>query len=675
MPAQVELSGLLMVLPREPERSATPDTDGAPGMPTGNDVRLVTDDGTSVALDGGALTGARSGDAFTGVLAVDRRVVDELRGTSAPPTTDVGALLGDELDVALTVVTADIDPLTAAAVSPRAHTVDVMYLSTSSSDRPAASAFSKPVSRLSEFWSTQSNGQVSKITRPSAVRFATVKKAIACDPGAAWAYASGRSGFNRTGPSSGDRSSYYWASTRGAHLVVIVPGALCGVGNGLGTIGSVTSGGTTWSSVPTSPSRWDGVVFHEIGHNLGLGHSNLQACAHPRVDAGAGSSTCQQQPYADYYDVMGGGFSAATGHSNDHDIAALNVTHKAALDALPRSGSLRRVAISAGTQQTFTLQAASAASGLRGLEIVDPATSARLYAEYRSGGGRDAGSFYTEYSAHQGARDPMYAPGVRILKFPCTVGTASCESADSLILRNWTGPSTYRMSFAAGDDFVSYRTNSAGSSSVRVSVLSTGASSARVLVSFDSRLPSLQAPSVEITGTPRYYRTLTATSTGAWTSGTTVRYQWLRDGAAIPGATASTYQVTADDADRLLTVRVIGTAPGHARRVVVSPARRASGAWDPVTVSGVVTFPAGASAFDRTGVRVVAYPEGEQPPGAGAPPSTAVNATSGAYSLTGLPPGRWRFAATPGPGEWVGDRERQRDLGTGWHGGALVREN
>ncbi len=647
-------------------------------MPTGNDVRLVTDDGTSVALDGDALAGVRSGDAFDGVLAVDRRVADELRDTSAPPTADVGALVAEksaELDIALTVVTADIDPLTAAAVAPRAHTVDVMYLSASSSDRPAASAFSKPVSRLSEFWSTQSNGQVSKITRPSAVRFATVKKAIACDPGAAWAYASGRSGFNRTGPLSGDRSSYYWASTRRAHLVVVVPGALCGVGNGLGTVGSVTSGGTTWSSVPTSPTRWDGVVFHEIGHNLGLGHSNLQACPHPRVDAAVGSSTCQQQPYADYYDVMGGGFYAATGHSNDHHIAALNVTHKAALDALPRSASLRRVALSGGKQQTFTLQAASAASGVRGLEIVDPATNARLYVEYRSGGGRDADSFYTEYSAHQGDRDPMYAPGVRILKFPCTVGTSACESADSLILRNWTGPSSYRMSFAAGDDFVSYRTNSAGSSSVRVSVLSTGVSSARVLVSFDSRLPSLQAPSVEISGTPRYYRTLTAATTGAWTNGTTVRHQWLRDGVAIPGATASTYQVTADDADRLLTVRLIGTAPGHARRVVLSPARRASGAWDPVTVAGVVSFPAGASVFDRTGVRVVAYPEGEQPAMAGAPPSAAVNATTGAYTLTDLPPGRWRFAAMPGPGEWVGDVERQRDLGTGWHGGAAVRED
>lgn len=669
MPDEVELSGLLLVLPREP-------VPGKPPPPAGDDIRLVTDDGTSVELDGRGLSGVRSGDAFAGTLSVDEDVVDALEGTSAPPRTDVDALVAEksaELDVPLVVVDADIEPQTTTAVTPRAHTVDVMYLSTSSSDRPAASAFSKPVSRLSEFWSTQSNGRVSKITRTTSVRFATVKKSTACSAARAWDYASGPSGFNRKGPLSGDPSSYYWGTTRAAHLVVIVPGSLCGAGNGLGTVGSVTSGGTTWSSVPTDPARWDGVVFHEIGHNLGLGHSNLLSCTHPRVDAPISSSACQPVTYADYYDVMGGGFSSATGHTNDHHIAALSVTHKAALDALPRSASLRRVAVSGGLQQTYTLQAASAAAGRRGLEIIDPANSKRLYVEYRSGTGRDAGSFYTKYSAHQGSRDPMYAPGVRILKFPCTVGTSACAGADSLVLRNWTGPSTYRMSFGAGDDFLSYSTNAAGSSSVRVSVLSTDASSARVLVSFDSRLPALRTPSVAITGTPRYYRTLTASVTGSWTSGTSVRYQWLRNGTAIAGATASTYRVTADDADQLLTVRLVGSAPGYARGTVVSPARRASGAWDPVTVSGVVSFPAGASSFDRTGVRVVAYAEGEQPAGATLSASAAVNATTGAYTLTGLPPGRWRFAATPGPGEFTGGVERQRDVTVGWHGGSATR--
>ena len=62
-----------------------------------------------------------------------------------------------------------------------------------------------------------------------------------------------------------------------------------------------------------------------------------------------------------------------------------------------------------------------------------------------------------------------------------------------------------------------------------------------------------------ISGTPAIGQTLQA-SVGGWTgSDLTYQFQWLRDGVAIPGATAATYQVTSADAGHKLSVQVIAS--------------------------------------------------------------------------------------------------------------------
>uniref|UniRef100_UPI002812802A lamin tail domain-containing protein n=1 Tax=Microbacterium sp. TaxID=51671 RepID=UPI002812802A len=73
--------------------------------------------------------------------------------------------------------------------------------------------------------------------------------------------------------------------------------------------------------------------------------------------------------------------------------------------------------------------------------------------------------------------------------------------------------------------------------------------------------PQVVAGEVTVAGTARVGSTLTA-KPGTWTEGATLSYQWLRDGAAIAGATSASYTPVAADAGRKLSVRVTGALTG-----------------------------------------------------------------------------------------------------------------
>lgn len=75
----------------------------------------------------------------------------------------------------------------------------------------------------------------------------------------------------------------------------------------------------------------------------------------------------------------------------------------------------------------------------------------------------------------------------------------------------------------------------------------------------------------EVTGTAVQGRTLTA-ATGAWApSRVDFVYQWRRNGAAITGAVAPTYVLTAADARAVISVQVTGTRAGYATTSATSP--------------------------------------------------------------------------------------------------------
>ncbi|MDN4611911.1 S8 family serine peptidase [Arthrobacter burdickii] len=89
---------------------------------------------------------------------------------------------------------------------------------------------------------------------------------------------------------------------------------------------------------------------------------------------------------------------------------------------------------------------------------------------------------------------------------------------------------------------------------------------------------SLTAPVPTVSGTTKVGYTLTA-NTGAWTTGTTLKYQWYRSGVPITGATGATFALTAADLGRSVSVGVTGSKPGYTTVLKYS-------AWSGTVVAG-----------------------------------------------------------------------------------------
>ena len=114
-------------------------------------------------------------------------------------------------------------------------------------------------------------------------------------------------------------------------------------------------------------------------------------------------------------------------------------------------------------------------------------------------------------------------------------------------------PTTYDLSWSGLQPETTY-----------LGVVRYGESSVRTLLTVDAgAVPPAATVAPTISGTPKVGRTLTA-DPGTWEpADVQLRYQWLRDGAPIEGATSATYRVTRADVGTALSVQVTATQPGN----------------------------------------------------------------------------------------------------------------
>jgi len=514
------------------------DSDRAEPLP--DTVQLRTETGQAVTITGPLTEGIVSGSDFEGTLSVPAELAPSVNAAVEAAVTEAAPLHAEtdleseiltasaDLSAPLTVVEATITaPELDAALPAKVHSVDIAVLalpnaSNAAQNFPLTNAgVDTLVQTLSTYWASQSAGQVASIVKPQAVR--RIVTASACDAIGAW---------NVSATAFGDpHGNTYYTASGAKHLLVIAPAA-CGAGTGLGSVGTLTSGGVAWGSYDNTVGT--STMAHEFGHNLGLNHSNVHYCTGATVEGTpqADSDGCADNEYMDAYDVMGASFTF-NGATNAQ-LTALNVTQKSRLGALNSTDlpTMKRTATLGSMRKTVQLNPISATSGLRGLRVIDPTTNGEYFVEYRSGTGIDTGALYTEHY-HE-----SLAPGVRVLRIR---GDGS-SAVLSIPNPNSTDPIDRHLFLTTGESL------RLPSGNLTVSVGTVGATAAVTITLGTGPV----TPSVDrISGSDRYSTAVAISQAGY---PTTARVVYLATGENYPDALSAAPAAAAHGGPLLLTV-------------------------------------------------------------------------------------------------------------------------
>lgn len=597
---------------------------------------VVTRIGDAIAIEGDSLEGAVSGDSFSGVLTIPGGVAADLGiptgsmiDADSAQGADVIDLISQIPPLAVEEATVQSAAVYGASVS-APHYFDVAIVTPPNSADPLTSnsAMDGFLTEVGSYWMRETNNAVSSFTRPATV--ARYQSMIACTGDAdnsLWREAAGKFGRGT--------SSYH--SGAGRHLIVILPEAcLASMGVGLGSVGSLQSGGLV--RVVEYRDTLRPTLAHEIGHNLGLGHSNLSYCHGDPSE----SASCTEYSYADQYSVMG---AAWVGYPA---IPALPAPMRDELGGYASGAELNLTGSGEQGSGTHTLKPATDSSGLRSIRIDDPLSDFEYFLEYRTGRGADTGAVYTRNNRM--CQDPTCTEGwgsgsgLRVL-----VRDTSDGSSRSIVYTHYLDATSPKWSSPVLSDGASFSSPSGG---VVVRRGAGDAAGVAVTVQFGGWPgPSAQPSSSRIGGADRYAVAVGVSQVGN-PDGATVPVVYLTSGAnypdalsAAPGAAkqgapllltspTSLPVVVADEIKRLdpATVVVVG-GPASVGTQVLDQIRALPGSPSVVRLGGVDRYAASRAVVSHAfgGPAAPSVPVAYIATGANFPDALAASAAGGAF--------------------------------------------
>lgn len=293
------------------------------------------------------------------------------------------------------------------------------------------------------------------------------------------------------------------------HLVVVVPNGCGGTTSGRGRLGTTfANGGPVIIDARPQPQP---TLDHEFGHNLGLQHANNGAAE-----------------YGDVYEVMGAG-------PDQYRSPVLGTVYRweqgivAPGETVDGSGG-----------GSWALNPRAAASGLRGVVFIDPDNGRRMFVDYRTGTGNDAGTCYVSGSCnYTGSKyGQNYLAGLTVER--------ENESSGAFLMP------------VPGNDGVLSGGEVWSNGSGRFTVAGNGST---VSITRGPAAGTVSGGTASMSA-PTALRDVTAAGSGFSPAPGGYRYQWLVNGQPVPGAEDPTFRPTAAMAGGALSVTVTAYAPG-----------------------------------------------------------------------------------------------------------------